>query len=149
MSFGGTKNGCWAGEAIVVFEPGAFPDLEVIKSRAGHTFSKSRFVAAQFEAYLADNNWLKTAGHANAMAQRLHEALRDVPGVQVLHPPQANAVFAVLPAAAIERLYGQGWRFYQFIAGGGCRLMCAWDTTEQAVDEFAADVRAACASCTP
>src|SRR6185312_8963085 len=47
MSFGGTKNGCWAAEAIVVFAPGTFPDLEVIKSRAGHTFSKSRFVAAQ------------------------------------------------------------------------------------------------------
>ena len=56
MSFGGTKNGCWAAEAIVVFEPGRFPDLEIIKSRAGHTFSKARFVAAQYDAYLADDN---------------------------------------------------------------------------------------------
>jgi threonine aldolase len=65
--------------------------------------------------------------------------------VEVLHPPEANAVFARLPAAAATALRAEGWRFYEFIAGGGCRFMCAWDTPESAVDAFAADIRSACA----
>src|SRR6185437_4067752 len=75
MSFGGTKNGCWAAEAIVVFEPGRWPDLDILKSRAGHTFSKARFVAAQFEAYLGNDHWLQSARHANGMARRLADEL--------------------------------------------------------------------------
>jgi threonine aldolase len=66
--------------------------------------------------------------------------------VEVLHPPEANAVFARLPAAAATTLRASGWRFYEFIAGGGCRFMCAWDTPESAVDAFAADISRACAA---
>ena len=148
LCFGGTKNGLPIGEAVVFFDRSLSEDFAYRVKQAGQLASKMRFISAPWVGLLENDVWLRNAGHANAMAQRLHDALRDVVGVQVLHPPQANAVFAVLPAAAIERLYGQGWRFYQFIAGGGCRLMCAWDTTPEAVDEFAADVRAACAGCT-
>jgi threonine aldolase len=93
---------------------------------------------------LVDDTWLHNARHANAMAQRLYEAVRALPGVQVLHPPQANAVFAQLPRRAIDAMHALGWNFYEFIAGGGCRLMCAWDTTPQTVDHFAADLAASC-----
>jgi threonine aldolase len=61
--------------------------------------------------------------------------------VNVLHPPQVNSVFAQLRPHAIDAMYAKGWKFYQFIAGGGCRFMCAWDTTAEAVDAFAADLR--------
>src|SRR5690606_22658436 len=71
MSFGGTKNGCLGAEAIVVFDPERAGDLQLIRQRAGHVVSKARFVAAQFEGYLADRGWLETARHANAMAARL------------------------------------------------------------------------------
>jgi threonine aldolase len=100
-----------------------------------------RFISAPWVGLLENDVWLRNARHANAMAQRLHDAIRDIPGVQVLHPPQVNSVFAQLPAPVIEGLYAKGWKFYQFIAGGGCRLMCAWDTTAEAVDAFAADLR--------
>jgi threonine aldolase len=66
-----------------------------------------------------------------------------VPGVKVLHTPQANSVFAELPRATIDTLHDAGWRFYEFIAGGGCRLMCSWDTTPESVDAFAAAIAAA------
>ena len=74
------------------------------------------------------------------MARRLGERLAAVPGVSLLAPVQANGVFADLPAATIERLHAVGWHFYVFVGATGCRFMCAWDTTVDAVDRFADDV---------
>ena len=74
------------------------------------------------------------------MARRLFDALQGTPGLSFLREPQVNSVFAFLPEPAIARLHAQGWRFYQFIAGGGCRFMCSWDTTFEDCDQLAADV---------
>ena len=103
--------------------------------------SKMRYVSAQFLALAEGDLWLANATHANAMAQRLYHGLQQIPAVQTLHAPQANGVFAQLPPAAIEALHARGWKFYQFIAGGGCRFMCAWDTTATSVDALLSDLR--------
>ena len=103
-----------------------------------------RFISAPWLGLLENDTWLANAGHANAMALRLYQALQGVPQVTLLHPPQVNSVFARLPTPAIRQLHAEGWRFYEFIAGGGCRFMCAWDTTAESVDAFAAAVRRAC-----
>ncbi|MHB1104195.1 MAG: threonine aldolase family protein [Devosia sp.] len=116
MSFGGTKNGCWAAEAIVVFSPQRFGGLGAIRQRAGHTASKARFVAAQFEGYFEDGNWLKTARHANAMARRLADGIRSSETARLGWEPQANEVFAVLPKAVIARLRADGAMFYEWPA---------------------------------
>jgi threonine aldolase len=100
-----------------------------------------RFISAPWVGLLDNNTWLRNAGHANAMAQRLYSGLRQIEGVQVLHPPEANGVFAQLPAPLVDALHAKGWKFYQFIAGGGCRFMCAWDTTEASVDTLLADIQ--------
>jgi threonine aldolase len=144
MSFGGTKNGCWAAEAILVFNPEGLGDLNVLKSRAGHTFSKARFVAAQFEAYLADGNWLKTADHANGRARRLAEGIAAK--ARLAWPAEANEVFPILPKAAIARLKAAGAMFYSWPAENlevspdeeVLRLVTSWATTDAAVDEFLA-----------
>jgi threonine aldolase len=144
MSLGGTKNGCWAAEAIVVFEPGRFPDLDVIKSRAGHTFSKARFVAAQFEAYLADDNWLKTARHANDMARRLADGVARK--ARLGWTPEANEVFPVLPRPTVERLRGAGAVFHPWpsdeVETGAdeetLRLVTSWATRPEEVEAFLA-----------
>jgi threonine aldolase len=144
MSFGGTKNGCWAAEAIVVFEPGRFPDLDILKSRAGHTFSKARFVAAQFEAYLDGGNWLKTAGHANAMAKRLGEDLASSGKARLAWKPEANEVFAVLTQASVQRLRSAGAVFHPWPADEVeiapheqmVRLVTSWATPVADVDRF-------------
>jgi threonine aldolase len=141
LCFGGTKNGLPIGEAVVFFDRALSEDFAYRVKQAGQLASKMRFISAPWVGLLENDVWLRNARHANAMAQRLHDAIRDIPGVQVLHPPQVNSVFAQLPAPVIEGLYGKGWKFYQFIAGGGCRLMCAWDTTAESVDAFAADLR--------
>jgi threonine aldolase len=144
LCFGGTKNGLPVGEAVVFFDRALSEDFAYRVKQAGQLASKMRFISAPWIGMLENDVWLRNARHANAMAQRLHERIAGVPGVRVMHPPQANAVFAFLPRPAIDALHGQGWKFYDFIAGGGCRLMCAWDTTPEAVDGFAADIRKAC-----
>lgn len=143
LCFGGTKNGLPVGEAVVFFDRALSEDFAYRVKQAGQLASKMRFISAPWVGLLENDVWLRNARHANAMAQKLHAAICEIPGVKVLHPPQVNSVFAQLPQRAIDRLYANGWKFYQFIAGGGCRLMCAWDTTDEAVNAFAADLAAA------
>lgn len=143
LSFGGTKCGLLAGEVVTVLRPELAPHLAFTRKQAMQLASKMRFLSAQFLALLEDDLWRELATHANAMARRLHDAIADVPGVQIMHPQQANAVFVRLPASAIERLR-QGWRLVDWDpATGELRFMTSWDTTESDVDTFAADIRAA------
>jgi threonine aldolase len=146
VSFGGTKAGLLVGEAVVLLRPGdAVEAMPYLRKQSMQLASKMRFIAAQFEALLRDELWRRTAGHANAMAARLAEAVRDVPGVTITQDVQANAVFAILPAGMAERLR-ERWFFYTFDeATGAVRWMCSWDTTAADVDAFAADVAAVAA----
>jgi threonine aldolase len=96
-----------------------------------------RFVSAQFVALLEDGLWLRSAQHSNAMAARLAAAVRDLPGVTITQPVQANAVFAIVDPAVADRLR-QKFRFYDWNpASGEVRWMCAFDTTAADVDTFA------------
>jgi threonine aldolase len=142
LCFGGTKNGLPVGEAVVFFNKAMSEDFAYRVKQAGQLASKMRFISAPWVGLLEDDVWLHNAAHANAMAQRLYAGLQGIAGVQVLHAPQANGVFAQLPPAVVQALYAKGWKFYQFIAGGGCRFMCAWDTETESVDALLADVKA-------
>jgi threonine aldolase len=77
------------------------------------------------------------------MARLMHSLIREIPGVKVLFPQQVNSVFVDLPKPTIQALWAKGWMFYNFIGEGGCRLMCSWDTQEEDVRAFAADLAAA------
>jgi threonine aldolase len=138
VSFGGTKNGMLLGEAVVFLRTGLGGEVAFLRKQSMQLASKMRFLAAQFEALLAD--WRTPAAHANAMAARLAEAVTPIDGVQVTQRVQANAVFAVLPPAATAWLQ-ERWHFYVWDeATGEVRWMCSWDTTEEDVEAFAADV---------
>ncbi len=141
LCFGGTKNGMGVGEAVVFFDRGLAREFDYRCKQAGQLASKMRFLAAPWVGMLESGAWLRHARHANAMAERLHALVRDLPGVKVLHPRQANSVFPHLPPEVAEEMRDRGWAFYDFIGGGGRRLMCAWDTTEEDVREFASDLR--------
>jgi threonine aldolase len=142
VSFGGTKNGLMLGEAVVVLNPGAVRGMDYVRKMSMQLASKMRFVSAQFDALLSGDLWLRNARHANAMAHRLEAAVRGVPGVEVVRPVQANAVFAVLPADVTARLQ----KLYPFYvwneATGEVRWMTSFDTTEADVDSFVAALRA-------
>jgi threonine aldolase len=140
LSFGGTKNGMMLGEAVVFLRPGLGENVAFRRKQTMQLASKMRFIAAQFEALLADSLWERTAGHANAMGARLAETVGSIEGVRITQRVQANAVFAVLAPAATARLQ-ERWRFYVWDERTGeVRWMCSWDTTPEDVDEFAADV---------
>ncbi|TIL56829.1 MAG: low specificity L-threonine aldolase [Mesorhizobium sp.] len=114
LSFGGTKNGCWCAEAIVLFDLDRARELAFLRKRAAQLFSKSRFIAAQFEAYFKDHLWLDTARHANAMAARLAALIEDSPSARLAWLPQANEVFAVMKKAKAERVHLAGAVFYDW-----------------------------------
>lgn len=133
LSLGGTKNGLLAAEAVVLFDPAKSWELELRRKRAGHLVSKMRYVAAQFEAWFEDDLWLSMARHANAMSARLAAGLAAVPGAELLHPCDANIVFANLPEAAHARATEAGGIYYR-MAGLKARLVSGWSTTEQDVD---------------
>lgn len=147
VSFGGTKNGMVYGELMIFLRPELADGFEYVRKQLGQLASKMRFISAQFEALLEGDLWLENARHANAMARRLAEAIGDLPQVEIPHPVEANAVFAVLPEQTISRLLAElpgdppfhVWDEHRNLV----RLMCAWDTQPEDVDALAQRVRAA------
>jgi threonine aldolase len=132
LSFGATKNGALAAEAVVFFHLGLVRDFELRRKRAGHLLSKSRFASAQLLAYVASDVWRRNARHANAMAQRLGRAA----GARLLHPVEANEVFVELGAAGKASLRAAGFEFYDWgsPASGAARLVASWDQDERHVE---------------
>jgi len=140
LSFGGTKNGAVGAEAVVVMAPGPAADAPFLRKQQGQLGSKMRYLSAQFAALLDDQRWLHNASHANAMAGRLADGVRGVPGVKLWQPVEANAVFASLDPGHIARLQ-RDWLFYVWNPETHVvRWMTAFDTTESDVDAFVADV---------
>lgn len=146
LSFGGTKNGLLGGEAVVFFDPADAGQFRFIRKQGMQLASKMRFVAAQFDALLTDDLWLRNARHANAMAERLEERVRRIDGVTITQPVDANAVFAIVPRQAIpviqERFFFYVWNEER----SEVRWMASWDTTADDVDEFAATIARAVGS---
>ena len=147
LSLGGTKNGCWCAEALVFFDPQAARDLPFIRKRAAQLFSKTRFIAAQFEAYLENGLWLETASHANAMAARLASAIDASGQMRLAWQPQANEVFAIVDKEKMERLQAAGAVFYPWNPPHGfedsigegetlTRLVTSFATTADEVEAF-------------
>lgn len=118
LSFGGTKNGCWCAEAVVLFDNRHADDFGYLRKRAGQLFSKSRFVAAQFQGYFDHGHWLDNAVHANTMAKRLASGIAQSGNGRLLFEPEANEVFAVWSKATTKRLRAAGAAFYEWPADG-------------------------------
>ncbi len=146
LSFGGTKNGLLIGDAVVFLRLGLARDFLYVRKQSMQLASKMRFLAAQFEALLAGDLWLRNASHANAMARRLAEAITDLDGVELVYRVEANGVFANLPRPGIDRLRKALPAEHPFYvwddAAGTVRLMCSWDTTEEDVDGLASALMA-------
>jgi threonine aldolase len=141
LSFGGTKNGAIGAEALIVMRSGLSADVPYLRKQQTQLASKMRFVAAQFGALLQDDLWRASAAHANAMARRLAAGAAAVPGVEIVHPVQANAVFARLNPKHVAALQ-QDWFFHVWDERESVvRWMAAFDTTEADVDAFVASIR--------
>jgi threonine aldolase len=134
LSFGATKNGALAAEAVVFFDPKDARDVEFRRKKAGHLLSKMRFVSAQLDAYLANDHWLTNARRANVLAQRLAQGLAQAPDITIAYPVSANAVFARMPEAQARKLRAAGAVFYDWgVPQDGrvlARLMLSFATPE-------------------
>src|SRR6476660_926547 len=135
LCFGGTKHGMAVGEAILFFDPHLAEDFDYRCKQAGQLASKMRFLAAPWVGMFGTGAWLRNAAHGNACAKRLLKLIGGLPGLEIMFPVQANAVFVRMPEAKLAALRNRGWRFYTFI-GGGARFMFAWDSALPRVDEL-------------
>lgn len=142
VSFGGTKNGAFGAEAVVFLNTDVETGSAYVRKQVTQLPSKMRFLAAQFNALLTDDLWIRLGEHSNAMAARLHELVGDIDGVEAGPLPQVNSLFPTLPPALIEPL--REWCFFWDWDPTihQVRWMTAWDTTEADLVTFANGVRA-------
>jgi threonine aldolase len=152
LSFGATKGGAMGAEAVIFFDPRRGANMQDRRKRGGALASKHRFIAAQIEAFLADDLWLKLARHANAMADRLSAGLAAA-GCKPVWPIEANEVFALLSAARDNKLKAAGAAYYPWkseslpkdisVAAGDTlmRFVTSFQTTQDDVDRFLAVLR--------
>ncbi|HEX8464620.1 MAG TPA: low specificity L-threonine aldolase [Abditibacterium sp.] len=141
LCFGATKNGVPVGEAVVFFDTELAREFDYRCKQAGQLASKMRFLSAPWLGLLQDGAWLRRASHANAMAQLLETQLRAaLPDLTILFPRQVNSLFVSLPPAVEAAMHARGWRFYNFIGAGGCRLMCSWDTRPEDIEALVGDL---------
>jgi len=147
LAFGATKGGAMAAEAVVFFDPKRAEAMPERRKRGGHLLSKHRYLAAQFDAFLSDDYWLRLARHANDMADRLADGLRKA-GLQIVWPVEANLVFVLMPEHLDRKLKAAGASYYvrhaDMLAGGRnpagdgslARLVTSFATTEDDVQKF-------------
>jgi threonine aldolase len=129
------------GEAVVFFDKNLAREFDYRCKQAGQLASKMRYLSAPWYGLIKDDAMLKHAGHANACAGKLSAAIETVPGVRLVHPTEANAVFVQLPETAITALRVRGWVFYTFIGSGHCRFMCSWATADEDITALVQDIR--------
>ncbi len=139
LCFGGTKNGMAVGEAVLFFDRALAADFDYRCKQAGQLASKMRFLAAPWVGLLQSGAWLANAEHANRCARYFAERVSGIPGVSVVSPVEANAVFLRASGDILDRVSQRGWRFYTFI-GGAARFMFAWDTDLARVDALLHDL---------
>lgn len=148
MSFGATKNGALALEAVIFFDQSLAEDFRYRRKRAGQLLSKSRFLGAQMLAYLEQGLWLRNAEQSNAMARLLAGKLAEIEGVKLPLATQGNQVFAILPQRLHQAMLKAGAHYYAWpargssvedIGEGECltRFVTSYQTREKDVDALA------------
>ena len=140
LTFGGAKNGMALGEAVIFFNRDLAREFDYRCKQAGQLASKMRFLAAPWIGLLESGALLRHAAHANRCARLLEERLRAIPGIEICHPGEANAVFARMSESLIEALHRRGWHFYTFIGSGQARFMTSWSTREDDVARLAEEI---------
>lgn len=141
LSFGGTKNGMMMGEAVVFFNKNLSSNFLYTRKQTMQLYSKMRFVAAQFIAYLKDDNWLRLAKQSNDAAKILYQELLKIPQIKLTQKPAANAVFLIFPEDKREKIRSE-YFFYDWNESiGEVRLMTSFDTTKQDIDGLIAFIK--------
>ena len=137
LSFGATKNGCLAAEAIIFFKPELVGNLPFLMKRAGHLLSKMSFVSAQLDAYITNEVWLRNAKHANAMGKKLSQGLDQHKNIELAYPTDANEIFVKIPKDIIDQLNSEGYTINDDEWDGkAVRLVTTWNTNLSDIETF-------------
>jgi threonine aldolase len=148
LALGGSKNGCLAAEAVVVFNRKYSQSVLQQRKRSGHLLSKGRLFGAQFSAWLEDGHWLDLARHANRQAQALAVKMQSVPGVSLSWPVAANEIFLCLKKTSVARLHAHGAQFHEWYTEAlplghalqedeaSIRLVCSFATRDEHIDQL-------------
>jgi threonine aldolase len=140
LCFGGTKNGLSVGEAVIFFDRKLAADFDYRCKQAGQLASKMRFLAAPWVGMLESGAWLRNAAHANRCARYFAAQISAIPGIRLVAPVEANAVFLSASEQILNSLRAHGWKFYTFI-GGATRFMFSWDSDLSRVDALCHDLK--------
>ena len=137
LSFGATKNGCIAAEAIIFFKPELVGNLPFLMKRSGHLLSKMRFVSAQLEAYISNDVWLRNAKHANKMGKKLSEGLNSnqnkTDGTSIQSGDGGDGCLSFRREKYIEYDVNMN---EEELDGKAVRLVTAWNTQDSDVDQL-------------
>jgi threonine aldolase len=143
VCLGGTKNGLAFGEVVLTADPALAALADRARKGLAQMGSKQRFLSAQLVELYGSPLWRTLAATANGRARRLAAGLRAVPGVQIVYPVEANAVFVAAPPA-VEAMLGERYAAQTFtVPRRAVRLMCGWDTSDADVDALVAAVAVA------
>lgn len=136
LSFGGTKNGMIAGEAVIFFDHALAQNFPYRRMQGMQLSSKMRFIAAQFDALFTDDLWLESATHANRMASLLGEGIASLPGCRLTQLVQANEVFATMPREHIAKLQQVCYFSVWDETISEARFVASFDTAESDITGF-------------
>lgn len=136
LSFGGTKNGLMMGECVIVFDEALKAEARFVRKQSAQLASKMRYLSCQFTAYLTNDLWLANATHANKMAHRLYEALKDFPGTRFTQKAESNQLFLTMPRPVIDRMLQSYFFYFWKEEANEIRLVTSFDTTEEDINEF-------------
>lgn len=141
LSFGGTKNGMLIGEAVVFFRDELAKNFLYIRKQAAQLYSKNRFIAAQFIAFLEDGLNLRLATHSNNMAKYLEQQLKEIKEVKISRPVQTNAVFAIIDSSLCKKLQEKQYFYIWDEQTNEVRWMCSFNTRKEDIDQFVQDLK--------
>jgi len=129
LTLGGTKNGCFAAEAIIFFKPEMVGNFPFLHKRSGQLLSKMRFISSQLNAYVSDDLWIRNARHANSMAKILSEGLNHFSNIELAYPTESNEVFVYMTSDVIDYLNNSGYDINEEeLDGKAVRFVTAWNT---------------------
>ena len=136
LTLGGTKNGLMGAECVVIFDPELMKEARYARKQACQLASKMRYIACQFTAFLTNDLWLRCATHANAMANKLKEALEKLPDVQFTQKMESNQLFLIMPREKEDALLKKYFFYFWNENTNEIRLVTSWDTTEKDINDF-------------
>jgi threonine aldolase len=141
LSFGGTKNGMMMGESVIAFRRELSADMKYIRKQSAQLFSKMRYVASQFLAYLEDDLWAENAGHANRMAQLLRKGILAVGNFEFTQQTDANILLLKMPKLLVKHMLENHFFYVWDDSNNEIRLVTSWDTTEKDIETFLAELK--------